>query len=596
MESDRGPFQLHLIAGQGQVHTATPDFQWAARDSKPSPEVRRPLRYAVILESENIAAWQERVLDNLAASGDSKLVAFILPERAEEPSRFSLREFFSNFVYYLARMTFWKPKQFRQRPMPKRWAVLGRIRVHVQRKGKFSDYIADEDIERLKALNLDFILKFGLRILRGKALNAARYGVWSFHHGDERQVRGRPAGFWEIYHGMPTTGVILQRLTERLDGGVVLKRGVLGTIPHSYLGSLARMYRQGEDFPALVCSDILRGAAGYLQDPPSSTKAPIFKNPSNWQTLVCLARITWSSITRFSYGAFKLKVWGIGLIKGPMESVMDPKAGIPVTWLTSRAKNVFVADPFLVAGTKGRTWLFYEHLNYGTMKGRIGCVEVGSGPIDMDGPAVLADNHHFSFPCVFQHEGAIYCVPEEAENDRVRLFKFDEDKRILEEVGTLLSNIKAIDPAVFFHEGLWWIAATDATKGEVRLVLWHSSTLLGPYVPHAGNPVKIDSRNTRAAGRPFEWKGKKYRPAQDTSQGYGKKVHLQEIVRLDPKGYEEQHASTILPFDPVFSKGLHQISSAGEWTVVDGYREIIHPLAWYFRLKSYFRTAGAAGG
>lgn len=586
MKSDLGVFQLHLKSGQGQVQTATSDSQPAIITSKPTTDVQRPLRYAVILESENITAWQEKVLDNLVASGDAKQVAIILPERAEAPSRFSLREFFSNFVYFLARATFWKPKQFRHRPMPKRWAVLGRIRVRVQRKGKFSDYIADEDIERIKALKLDFILKFGLRILRGKALDAARYGVWSFHHGDERQVRGRPAAFWEIYHGMPTTGVILQRLTERLDGGVILKRGVLGTVPHSYLRNLARLYEQGEDFPALVCSDILRGTAGYLQDAPSSTKAPIFKNPTNWQTLVCLARIARSTLTRLFYGAFMLKMWGIGLIKGPMGSVMDPKGKVPVTWLTSRTRNVFVADPFLVSGTKGRTWLFYEHLNYGTMKGRIGCVEVGAGPVDLDAHAALVDNHHFSFPCVFRHEDAIYCVPEETENNRVRLFKFDEDRRILEEVGTLLSNIKAVDPAVFFHEGLWWIATNDAAKGQERLMLWHSPNLLGPYVPHAGNPVKIDARSTRAAGRPFEWMGKKYRPAQDISQGYGKKVHLLEIVRLDPKRYEEQDVTTILPFDPGFSKGLHQVSSTGDWTVVDGYRDVFHPLAWYFRVKS----------
>ena len=34
-----------------------------------------------------------------------------------------------------------------------------------------------------------------------------------------------PPGFWEIHNGDPVTGVILQRLTETLDGGVVLHAG-----------------------------------------------------------------------------------------------------------------------------------------------------------------------------------------------------------------------------------------------------------------------------------------------------------------------------------------------------------------------------------
>lgn len=552
---------------------------------------REPLRYGVILDSESIAPWQIDVIEKLVGSGNARLVGFLLPERSSAPKRFSLREFFSSILYYLARLTFWNPRFFRHRPLPKRWSVLGRFRFRVERRGKYSDYIVPEDVERLKDIQLDFILKFGLRILRGDALKAAKYGVWSFHHGDERQVRGRPAGFWEIYHGLPTTGVILQRLTSRLDGGVILKRGVFATLPHSYVGSLARLYRQSADFPALVCSDILRGDAPYLEAPPSSTDAPIYRNPTNVQTLVCLARILGSRIRRILYGAFSLKVWGIGLIQGPIGSVLKPETRPPVQWLASRSKSGFVADPFLVSGSNGRTWLFYEHLDYGTLRGRIGCAEVGAGPIDVDAQAALVDAHHLSFPCAFRHEGQIYCVPEEASARRVRLYRFDEGRRTLEEIATLLPDIRAIDPAVFQHGGLWWIACTDNEMGNGRLLLWHARDLTGPYAPHPGNPVKIDVRNARSAGRPFVLDGKTYRPSQDYSQGYGRRVNVHEILTLDTKRFEERPVATVAPFDEAYGQGLHQLSSAGEWTVVDGYRNVFHPLAWYFRLKSVVKNA-----
>jgi len=85
-------------------------------------------------------------------------------------------------------------------------------------------YFNAEDVATINKKDLDFILRFGFNIIRGEILNAARYGVWSFHHDDERKYRGSPPGFWELYYRDPVTGSILQRLTDRLDGGIVLKR------------------------------------------------------------------------------------------------------------------------------------------------------------------------------------------------------------------------------------------------------------------------------------------------------------------------------------------------------------------------------------
>ena len=56
---------------------------------------------------------------------------------------------------------------------------------------------------------------------------------------DLEHYRGMPPGFWEVYRGDPVSGVTLQRLTDRLDGGVVLRRGWFKTIDKSYSRSLA---------------------------------------------------------------------------------------------------------------------------------------------------------------------------------------------------------------------------------------------------------------------------------------------------------------------------------------------------------------------
>lgn len=71
--------------------------------------------------------------------------------------------------------------------------------------------------------NLDFLVRFGFGIIRGRVLDAPEYGVFSYHHGDLREYRGRPAGFWEFMQDADTVGVTLQQLTDVLDGGNVIQ-------------------------------------------------------------------------------------------------------------------------------------------------------------------------------------------------------------------------------------------------------------------------------------------------------------------------------------------------------------------------------------
>ena len=59
---------------------------------------------------------------------------------------------------------------------------------------------------------LDIVLRFGSGILRGKILDLFKFGFISIHHGDNREYRGTPAGFWEVFHSSPSTGFIIQKL------------------------------------------------------------------------------------------------------------------------------------------------------------------------------------------------------------------------------------------------------------------------------------------------------------------------------------------------------------------------------------------------
>ena len=86
-----------------------------------------------------------------------------------------------------------------------------------------------ESIRLILDLDLDLMLRFGSGILRGDILNICKFGVISLHHGDNREFRGTPAGFWEVFYSAPSSGFIIQQLTEELDAGKVLYRGNIMT-------------------------------------------------------------------------------------------------------------------------------------------------------------------------------------------------------------------------------------------------------------------------------------------------------------------------------------------------------------------------------
>src|SRR5262249_40172338 len=100
-------------------------------------------------------------------------------------------------------------------------AGVGRLEVQPIRKG-FVHRFPHDAPEEMRAATLDVLLRFGFNILRGGILEVTRCGVWSYHHGDNDRFRGGPPELWEVVEGAETSGVLLQRLSDELDGGFVL--------------------------------------------------------------------------------------------------------------------------------------------------------------------------------------------------------------------------------------------------------------------------------------------------------------------------------------------------------------------------------------
>ena len=174
----------------------------------------RELRLGIAKDPGPLLAWQERIVRRIESSRAARIVAWISPTSLDGLPRRS-RSLAHRAVAWLDRRLL-EPTPSAFSAVPERSLTDGREIPVVDvtpRRTRYSDHIEGDDLERIRALDLDVVVRFGFRILRGEILSLPRFGVWSFHHDDERVVRGGPPGFWEVLENHPTTGVVLQRLT-----------------------------------------------------------------------------------------------------------------------------------------------------------------------------------------------------------------------------------------------------------------------------------------------------------------------------------------------------------------------------------------------
>src|SRR4029077_20650212 len=77
---------------------------------------------------------------------------------------------------------------------------------------------------------------------------------------------------------------------------------------------------------------------------------------------------------------------------------------------------------------------------------------------------------------------------------------------------------------------------------------YHAESPLGPWLPHARNPIVSDVRCARPAGRIVRPGGALLRPAKDCSRDYGWGIRWQRIEILSQKDYAETEVGAVEPW------------------------------------------------
>ena len=240
-------------------------------------------------------------------------------------------------------------------------------------------------------------------------------------------------------------------------------------------------------------------------------------------------------------------------------------------------RDVFWADPFPVRHN-GAYYVFFEEYVRATHRGRIAVLELSADGTWSPPRVVLDRPYHLSYPCMFRWQDQWYMVPESRANRTIELWRCERfpDRWNLER--TLLAGINASDATIAQIDGRFWMFGCVAAEEAVpcaELHIFHADSLFGPWRPHRGNPVVSDAAAARPAGSLFCSAGKWFRPAQDCSTTYGRRMTIREIELLTPTEYREREISTI---EPNWARGLsatHTFNRVGDLTIIDGCRRRI---------------------
>lgn len=527
------------------------------------------LRVALLTgRATELNVWQRRVTEHLIRGGDAEIVGVAVESANTRSRRRRDRLLWS---LYNNRWVARRSGAIHRVHCADLLNHVPRIAVTPEVVGRFSQHFPAEAIGWLREREPDVLLRFGFGILRGEVLEAARYGIWSFHHDDERVIRGGPPSFWEVNDEMPTTGVLFQRLADKLDAGVPLARATFRTVGYSYPRNRDRAALGAAVLPAKVARAVRYGVLDPGDLLVAETSAPIRRDPTNAQMLRFLVAQGRRAVAARIRGVLVGAKWGIGVAVADNPATSRDDVA-DVEWLPERSAGYY-ADPF-PATRDGVTAVLVEDFDERTARGVISAFRRDGdrwSPI----PSVIDPGVHASYPFLVEADGDLHCVPETAELGRVEAWRCRQFPDRWKRVGTLVEE-PVIDPTVVEWQGRWWMFGGHGDHdANTELWLWSADSFLGPWTPHPQNPVKIDVTSSRPAGTPFVRDGVLYRPAQDCSGSYGGAIMINEVTRIDADWYEERTVGRIDAAPGRYPAGRHTISFGGGLVAVDGKRRVV---------------------
>ena len=426
-----------------------------------------------------------------------------------------------------------------------------------------------EDLNKIIDHDIDVLIRCGSGILRGEILNICKFGVISFHHGDNQEFRGSPAGFWETYFQVEKTGFIIQRLNNELDGGDVLFKGSIRT-KLLYLINQNNIFYKSSPFmdKFLQNLSLTRKITNINEKLPYSSI--LFSIPSLEIQVNYLLKTFFILTTKIIKKILKIgHIWYVGYQK-----VGDWRESI--LWKSNIIKNIkghYFADPFILKKNQSH-FIFVEDFNIKEAKGSISVIKIENNKSIFLGKA-LEEEFHLSFPFIIEVDDEVYMIPESSQSNQIRIYKCINFPLKWELHKILMKKIKAVDTLIFKVKDKWWMLTNiDSAKmreHESELHIFYADKFdSSNWVEHPKNPVIFSPEKGRNGGLIKDINGDLYRIFQRQSPNkYGNKMGISKIKKITKTDYQEEEIAMI---EPKFFKGIngtHTLNFKDELLVID---------------------------
>jgi hypothetical protein len=430
----------------------------------------------------------------------------------------------------------------------------------------FTNGFSEVAIQQIKKLDCDLLVHLSDSKLSGNILNTSRYGLLSLRYAGDGIHEGQLAGFWEVYKRQDTTAFAIQRLTDEFGKGTILMQGRLPT-KYCFLLNQASLFEKSYHYLKMLISKTALN--GRLPDALPSAPYPnqLLGAPSIFQTILYLSQLSIRLGQRFVNRIIQRKFrWSVAFLHSDWKNA-ELGRGIEL----NNPPFHFLADPFVI-NKADKNYCFVEDFNYSKDRGEIAVYELQNNKAVRLGTA-LSENFHLSFPFLFEYEGQLFMCPETCENKDIRIYRCHDFPLGWRLEKIIMSNVSAVDTMIFQRSEKWWmftnIDPIDNGDHCSELLIFHSTSPFGNWMPHSLNPVFVDASCARNAGLITEG-DKIFRVSQ--GQGfdlYGRQILINEIAELTDDTYREVCIKKIVPNFKNDISGTHHLHSNGKLTVFD---------------------------
>ena len=465
---------------------------------------------------------------------------------------------------------------FRSLRSRRRAALFQAVRLRVRPACCFIDVeydsarraFAEEAREAIRKRDLDVLLWLDSHPLQGDCSGLARLGVWSLYFGDPEKLRARPPC-------KDIRLVSLQRHIERFEKSELLasytdaaKTSEAFSKTADRLAERAAVMLIRSLLDALECPDRFRDKA-------CSTQAPSNLEISESLETLAVLKTSASSQSRFGAGARALlsrsrrHKRSFVALRRKDQLTNRPFHTDGFIELKEPNGNVY-ADPFLVE-REGKHWLFVEEVPQGASKGRITCFEVLDNNVLGEPCVALEKPYRLGYPCVFEHGGDWFLLPDSAANRKVLLYRAIQFPHRWELITSFVEGPAVVGTTPLFLDGMWYFFTSTQEPGS-ETFLFCSAKLEGPWHYHPANPICSDASRAGSAGALFYRDGKLIRPSRDCSLRCGRSIAFNEVTRLSPGEYAERVVQNISPdWHPNLFE-THTYNSDGMYEAISGMR------------------------